>query len=195
MATGNARAFYRPNASGEVMTVSLILGGARSGKSRLAESLASGKKYYVATAQAFDDEMRTRIAAHKRQRGNGWLTHEVPFDLVNILKDLDVDSHFILVDCLTLWLSNLLLAEADCAEMVGELIDHLKIAKANIVIVSNEVGLGIVPDNKLGRAFRDIQGIANQGVAAISTHVVFMAAGLPLVLKGAMPKPQQAPKE
>jgi adenosylcobinamide kinase / adenosylcobinamide-phosphate guanylyltransferase len=100
-----------------------------------------------------------------------------------------------LVDCLTLWLSNLLLSEADYAEMVGELIDHLKTAKANIVIVSNEVGLGVVPDNKLGRAFRDIQGIANQGVAAIANHVVFMAAGLPLVLKGPMPKPPQAPKE
>jgi adenosylcobinamide kinase / adenosylcobinamide-phosphate guanylyltransferase len=177
------------------MTVSLILGGARSGKSRMAESLSGGKKYYIATAQAFDDEMRSRIAAHKRQRGDGWLTHEVPFDLVNILKDLDAEGHFILVDCLTLWLSNLLLAEADCAEMVGELIDHLKTVKANVVIVSNEVGLGVVPDNKLGRAFRDIQGIANQGIAAISNHVVFMAAGLPLVLKGPMPKPQQGPKE
>ena len=195
MAASHARAFHCPHASGEVMTVSLILGGARSGKSRMAESLAGGKKYYIATAQAFDDEMRSRIAAHKRQRGDGWLTHEVPFDLVNILKDLDAEGHFILVDCLTLWLSNLLLAEADCAEMVGELIDHLKSAKANIVIVSNEVGLGVVPDNKLGRAFRDIQGIANQGIAAISNHVVFMAAGLPLVLKGPMPKPQQPPKE
>jgi adenosylcobinamide kinase / adenosylcobinamide-phosphate guanylyltransferase len=194
MAASYARAFHCAHASGEAMTVSLILGGARSGKSRMAESLASGKKYYIATAQAFDDEMRSRIAAHKRQRGDGWLTHEVPFDLVNILKDIDSEGHFILVDCLTLWLSNLLLAEADCAEMVGELIDHLKTAKSNVVIVSNEVGLGIVPDNKLGRAFRDIQGIANQGIAAISNHVVFMAAGLPLVLKGPMPRPplQQA---
>jgi len=177
------------------MTISLILGGARSGKSRMAESLATGKKYYVATAQALDDEMQLRIAAHKRQRGNGWITHEVPFDLVDILKDLDAAGNFILLDCLTLWLSNLLLAEADCAEMVGELIEHLQVAKANIVIVSNEVGLGVVPDNKLGRAFRDIQGIANQGVAAIADDVVFMAAGLPLVLKGSLPKPPQPPTE
>ena len=195
MAASDARAFHRTHATGEDMSVSLILGGARSGKSRMAESLAFGKKYYIATAQAFDDEMRSRIAAHKRQRGVGWITHEVPFDLVNILKDLDADNHFILVDCLTLWLSNLLLAEADCAEMVGELIDHLKTAKATVVIVSNEVGLGVVPDNKLGRAFRDIQGIANQGIAAIANQVVFMAAGLPLVLKGPMPKPPQLPAE
>lgn len=195
MAASDAWAFHRTHATGEDMSVSLILGGARSGKSRMAESLAFGKKYYIATAQAFDDEMRSRIAAHKRQRGVGWITHEVPFDLVNILKDLDADNHFILVDCLTLWLSNLLLAEADCAEMVGELIDHLKTSKATVVIVSNEVGLGVVPDNKLGRAFRDIQGIANQGIAAIANQVVFMAAGLPLLLKGPMPKPPQLPAE
>ena len=115
--------------------------------------------------------------------------------MVDILKDLDAAGNFILLDCLTLWLSNLLLAEADCAEMVGELIEHLQVAKANIVIVSNEVGLGVVPDNKLGRAFRDIQGIANQGVAAIADDVVFMAAGLPLVLKGSLPKPPQLPTE
>ncbi len=193
MAASHARAFHRSYAAGEAMTVTLILGGARSGKSRLAESLAFGKKYYIATAQAFDDEMKSRIAAHRRQRGEGWLTHEVPFDLINILKDLDAEGRFILVDCLTLWLSNLLLAEADCAEMVGELIDHLKTAKATVVIVSNEVGLGVVPDNKLGRAFRDIQGIANQGIAAIANHVVFMAAGLPLVLKGSMPRPPILP--
>ena len=171
------------------MTVTLILGGARSGKSRFAESLAGTKKFYVATAQALDDEMKLRIAAHQKQRGTGWVTHEAPFDLVTKLAAIDDAENFILLDCLTLWLSNLLLAEADCAEMVFELIEHLKSAKANIVIVSNEVGLGIVPDNKLGRAFRDIQGIANQGVAAVAEHVVFIAAGLPMVLKGSLPKP------
>ena len=177
------------------MSVTLVLGGARSGKSRFAESLAGNKKYYVATAQAFDDEMKLRIAAHQKQRGTGWITHEAPFDLVAKLRDIDELENFILVDCLTLWLSNLLLAEADCAEMVFELIEHLKNAQANIVIVSNEVGLGIVPDNKLGRAFRDIQGIANQGVAAVADDVMFIAAGLPLVLKGSLPKPPQRPTE
>ena len=189
MAASHARAFYRAHASGSKMTVTLILGGARSGKSRFAESLAGTKKFYVATAQALDDEMKLRIAAHQKQRGTGWVTHEAPFDLVTKLAAIDDAENFILLDCLTLWLSNLLLAEADCAEMVFELIEHLKSAKANIVIVSNEVGLGIVPDNKLGRAFRDIQGIANQGVAAVAEHVVFIAAGLPMVLKGSLPKP------
>ena len=173
------------------MSVTLVLGGARSGKSRFAESLASDKKYYVATAQAFDDEMKLRIAAHQKQRGLGWITHEAPFDLVTKLREIDDAENFILLDCLTLWLSNLLLAEADCAEMVFELIEHLKHAQANIVIVSNEVGLSIVPDNKLGRAFRDIQGIANQGVASVADHVVFIVAGLPLVLKGSLPKSPQ----
>lgn len=173
------------------MTVTLILGGARSGKSRFAESLAGVKKYYIATAQVHDEEMRLRIAAHQKQRGHGWITHEAPFDLVTKLVEIDEAENFILLDCLTLWLSNLLLAEADCSEMVFELVEHLKDAKANIVIVSNEVGLGIVPDNKLGRAFRDIQGIANQGVVAVADHVVFIAAGLPLLLKGSLPRPPQ----
>ena len=193
MAASHARAFHRPHASGEIVTVTLVLGGARSGKSRFAESLSEGTKHYIATAQAFDDEMRERIASHKKQRGTVWATHEVPFDLVTKLKDIDAADNFILLDCLTLWLFNLLLAEADCAEMVAELIDHLKTAKAQIVIVSNEVGLGIVPDNALSRAFRDLQGIANQGVAAVADHVVFMAAGLPLVLKGSLPRPPLPP--
>ena len=175
------------------MSVSLILGGARSGKSRFAEKLAHGTKHYVATAQAFDDEMFERIAAHKKQRGDGWLTHEVPFDLVNQLRKLDDAKNFILVDCLTLWLSNLLLNDADCSELVYDLVAHLKVTKAHVVIVSNEVGLGIVPDNKLGRMFRDIQGIANQGVATIADHVVFMVAGLPMVLKGPKPTELQQP--
>ncbi len=177
------------------MSVSLILGGARSGKSRFAEKLAHGTKHYIATAQAFDDEMKERIAAHKKQRGENWVTHEVPFDLVNQLRKLDDPKHFILVDCLTLWLSNLLLNDADCAEMIYDLAAHLKETKAHVILVSNEVGLGIVPDNKLGRAFRDIQGIANQGVAAIADHVVFMVAGLPMVLKGPKPTEPSPPLE
>ncbi|MDE2445867.1 MAG: bifunctional adenosylcobinamide kinase/adenosylcobinamide-phosphate guanylyltransferase [Alphaproteobacteria bacterium] len=177
------------------MTVTLVLGGARSGKSRFAEKLAYGAKHYVATAQAFDDEMKQRIASHQKQRGDNWVTHEVPFDLVWQLKSIDAAGKFILVDCLTLWLSNLLLAEADCADMVADLVLFLKSAKAQIVVVSNEVGLSIVPDTALGRAFRDIQGIANQGVAAVADNVVFVAAGLPLLLKGAMPQAGSTPTE
>jgi adenosylcobinamide kinase / adenosylcobinamide-phosphate guanylyltransferase len=172
------------------MSVVLVLGGARSGKSRFAESLAHQPAHYIATAQAFDDEMRERIAAHRVQRGDKWITNEVPIDLVGVLRENDRAGHFILVDCLTLWLSNLLLAELDCDAAIQKLIAHLETAQSRIVIVSNEVGLGIVPDNKLARRFRDVQGIANQRVAEVALNVVFIAAGLPLILKGPLPTPQ-----
>ncbi len=190
MATGDAGAFYCPHSAGEKMSVVLVLGGARSGKSRFAEGLAHQPAHYVATAQAFDDEMRERIEAHKVQRGSQWTTHEEPIDLVGVLKKIDVSGNFILVDCLTLWLSNLLLADADCNAAIQKLVAHLENAKARIVIVSNEVGLGIVPDNKLARRFRDVQGIGNQRVAEVAMNVVFMAAGLPLILKGPLPTAQ-----
>lgn len=172
------------------MSVVLVLGGARSGKSRFAESLAHAPRHYIATAQAFDDEMRERIAAHRTARGVNWHTHEVPIDLVAKLQDLDMAGNFILVDCLTLWLSNLLLAEHDCEAAIAKLVAHLEKAQARIVIVSNEVGLGIVPDNKLARAFRDVQGVANQSVAGLALNVVFMVAGLPLIMKGPLPTAQ-----
>ncbi len=169
------------------MSVTLIIGGARSGKSRLAESLAWGEKYYIATAQAFDDEMSKRIAKHKEQRGVGWVTHEEQFGLPRILAELDQTGRFILVDCLTLWLSNLILAERDWQGPTSELCAVLQGRTADVVLVSNEVGLSIVPDNRLGRQFRDAQGLVNQRVAAIADNVVFVAAGLPLVLKGSVP--------
>jgi adenosylcobinamide kinase / adenosylcobinamide-phosphate guanylyltransferase len=172
------------------MSVVLVLGGARSGKSRYAESLAHQPAHYVATAQAFDDEMRDRIATHKLQRGDAWVTHEEPFDLVGVLEKLQKRGNFVLVDCLTLWLSNLLLAERDCDAEIQKLVAHLKSTSSRIIIVSNEVGLGIVPDNKLARRFRDVQGVANQRVAEIATNVVFLAAGLPLILKGPLPTAQ-----
>jgi adenosylcobinamide kinase / adenosylcobinamide-phosphate guanylyltransferase len=169
------------------MTVTLVLGGARSGKSQLAESLALGEKHYIATAQAFDDEMRERIAQHKAQRGVGWVTHEEQFDLPRKLKEIGQYDRFILVDCLTLWLSNLMLAERDWQGPTMALCDVLQRMKADVVLVSNEVGLSIVPDNKLGRQFRDAQGVLNQRVAGVANNVVFVAAGLPLVLKGTLP--------
>jgi adenosylcobinamide kinase / adenosylcobinamide-phosphate guanylyltransferase len=173
------------------MSVVLVLGGARSGKSRFAESLVHQPAHYVATAQAFDAEMRQRIAAHKVQRGQAWVTHEEPLDLVGVLQSIAKEEHFILVDCLTLWLSNLLLAERDCELEISKLVTFLKSASSRIVIVSNEVGLGIVPDNKLARRFRDVQGIANQRIAEVALNVVFVAAGLPLLLKGPLPTPLQ----
>jgi adenosylcobinamide kinase / adenosylcobinamide-phosphate guanylyltransferase len=172
------------------MSVVLVLGGARSGKSRFAESLAHQPAHYIATAQAFDDEMMLRIADHKKQRGTFWLTHEEPVDLVSVLQHLDQAGNFILVDCLTLWLSNLMLADMDCEAALQKLAAHLLQTRARIVIVSNEVGLGIVPENKLARRFRDVQGMANQRIAALALNVVFLAAGLPLSFKGPLPSAQ-----
>lgn len=169
------------------MSVTLILGGARSGKSRLAESLAHGERHYIATAQAYDDEMRDRIARHLAQRGEGWVTHEEELALPLRLAEVDGAGRFILVDCLTLWLSNLIIGDHDWEGPTTALTSVLAGVSADVVLVSNEVGLSIVPDNALGRRFRDAQGILNQRVAAVADTVVFVAAGLPLLLKGQLP--------
>ncbi len=166
------------------MTVTLVLGGARSGKSRHAESLCAGDRHYVATAQAFDDEMQARIAKHRQDRGANWVTHEAPQELIGTLRAVDGAGRVILVDCLTLWLSNIMLAEQDWQGLAGVLCALLPAMRADVVLVSNEVGLGIVPETVLGRAFRDAQGILNQRVAQAADQVVFVAAGLPLTLKG-----------
>jgi adenosylcobinamide kinase/adenosylcobinamide-phosphate guanylyltransferase len=128
--------------------------------------------------------MHARIAAHKQQRGGNWITHEVLLDLPEALKSADGPGRTLLVDCLTLWLSNLILAKADWCQMTNQLLATLQARRANVVLVSNEVGLGIVPDNALAREFRDAQGSLNQQVAQIADKVVFVAAGLPLTLKG-----------
>jgi adenosylcobinamide kinase / adenosylcobinamide-phosphate guanylyltransferase len=170
------------------MSAILVLGGARSGKSRFAESLAKGTKHYIASGQAFDAEMQSRIDTHKVQRGAGWMTHEEPLDVVARLQILDIKANFVLFDCLTLWLSNLMFAERDVRGEVETLCEFLRSCRARVAVVSNEVGMGIVPDNALARAFRDEQGFANQAVAAAAKQVVFVAAGLPLMLKGRLPK-------
>jgi adenosylcobinamide kinase / adenosylcobinamide-phosphate guanylyltransferase len=166
------------------MTITLVLGGARSGKSRHAESLCVGERHYIATAQAFDDEMRARIAKHRSDRGNNWVTHEVTHALAETLQQIDEKGRVILVDCLTLWLSNLMLSDKDWDHLSQQLIAALPSLKADVVFVSNEVGLSIVPENALARAFRDAQGILNQRLAQVAGKVVFVAAGLPLTLKG-----------
>ncbi|MFN4274775.1 MAG: bifunctional adenosylcobinamide kinase/adenosylcobinamide-phosphate guanylyltransferase [Ferrovibrio sp.] len=166
--------------------ITLILGGARSGKSRLAEDLAqkrNGKLVYIATAEAWDDEMRTRIAEHKARRGDRWHDIEAPIAIAEVLRALPADTGAVLVDCLTLWLSNLMHANRDIAAETAGLLTALDAVRFPVLLVSNEVGLGIVPDNKLARDFRDHQGRLNQAVAARADHAVFMAAGLPLVLK------------
>lgn len=164
--------------------VELILGGARSGKSRYAEARfdAAAAKTYVATATAGDEEMRARIAAHVARRGPSWRTVVEPFDLAGVLTREDGP---ILVDCLTLWLSNVMLADRDVAAEIETLGAALSRRRAATALVSNEVGLGLVPETPLGRAFRDAQGVLNQRVAALASRVVFVAAGLPLVLKDA----------
>ncbi|MEH3038098.1 MAG: bifunctional adenosylcobinamide kinase/adenosylcobinamide-phosphate guanylyltransferase [Sphingomonas adhaesiva] len=164
----------------------LVLGGARSGKSRHAQALAEsagGPLTFVATAQGFDDEMRDRIARHRADRDARWHTVEAPTDLAAALRAADAPGATILVDCLTLWTSNLLLADADIPAACDALLAALADARATVILVANEVGWGIVPDNALARAFRDAAGIVNQRVAAAVPRVHLIVAGLPLVLK------------
>lgn len=168
---------------------SLVLGGAASGKSLFAEGLVkqSGRPMiYLATAQAFDDEMRTKLAHHKSQRGPGWRTIEEPMDVGRTLAALGGDTA-VLLDCVTMWLSNQLLAEADLEEAEASLMAGLALCAAPVVMVSNEVGLSVVPDNALARRFRDAQGRLNQKLAARADLVVNVVAGLPQVLKGHLP--------
>ena len=165
-------------------SVSLVLGGARSGKSRYAEGLLSshaGKRIYLATAEAGDAEMRTRIEDHRRRRGAGWRTVEAPLDIAPIIAG--AGDHAVLLDCLTLWLANLMSAGRDIGKAERELWSALGDVRAPVVLVSNEVGLGIVPDNALAREFRDHAGRLNQAMAALADRVFFLAAGLPLTLK------------
>jgi adenosylcobinamide kinase/adenosylcobinamide-phosphate guanylyltransferase len=171
------------------MSTLLVLGGARSGKSRYAESLGKGQKFYLATAEASDEEMVQRIANHRQQRGQGWETFEVPLDLVTALQTIDGKGRFILIDCLTIWLSNLMIVKFDVVRETEMLCEALKKMRAQVVLVSNEVGLGIVPANAVARSFRDAQGFLNQRVAETADEVVFMAAGLPLTLKKTARKP------
>lgn len=168
-------------------TCTLVLGGARSGKSRHAEGLCRAtelSRLYIATAAAYDAEMDERIAKHKTARAqDGWQTLEEQHALPDLLAEALAPDSIALVDCLTLWLTNRLLADADLATDMDRLCAVIEARTGPVVFVSNETGLGIVPDNALARRFRDAQGTLNQCVAALSTHVTFVAAGLPLVLK------------
>jgi len=167
--------------------LTFVLGGARSGKSRYAESLIAALPppwRYVATAEAGDAEMAERIAAHRAQRGTAWQTVEAPRDLATVLGS--GHSSPVLVDCLTLWLSNLMLAEVDIEAEIVRLEQALTVVTAPVVLVANEVGYGIVPDYPLGRRFRDWQGVLNQRIAARADRVVLVVAGLPLAVKGVL---------
>lgn len=167
----------------------LVIGGAKSGKSSFAEGLArasSRPRRYIATAQAWDDEMRNRIAQHRDQRGTDWLTVEAPLDLITALSEAQ-SGEVVLVDCATLWLSNRLLADADLAAEAALLLAAVAACRAPVIVVSNEVGWSIVPDNALARTFRDAQGRLNQQMAAQADLVVAVMTGLPIVLKGVLP--------
>jgi adenosylcobinamide kinase/adenosylcobinamide-phosphate guanylyltransferase len=164
-----------------------VLGGARSGKSAFSEGLieASGMDaVYLATGRAWDNEMSARIAQHKERRAANWVTIEEPLDLVGALQKECSDTRAVLVDCLTLWLTNLIMAERDIQTETARLLAAIREIKGAVVLVSNEVGLGIVPENRLARAFRDHAGRLHQGVAAAAATVYFVAAGLPLKMKG-----------
>jgi adenosylcobinamide kinase / adenosylcobinamide-phosphate guanylyltransferase len=167
--------------------VTLVLGGARSGKSRYAEKLvaASGlSPVYIATAAALDDELGERIAHHRDRRGAEWITIEEQFALAETIALEAGPERILLVDCLTLWLSNLTFSERDIPTEQARLVAQLAESAGPVILVSNEIGLGLVPETALGRRFRDAQGRLNQGVAEVASRVVFIAAGLPLVLKG-----------
>lgn len=165
----------------------LVTGGARSGKSRHAQAMAEaagGALVYIATAQAFDDEMRERIDRHRAERDARWRTVEAPLDLAAAILSVDSADVMVLVDCLTLWVSNLLLADHDAEPEVRALIAAIGAMRGRLILVTNEVGMGIVPDNALARAFRDLAGTTNQRVAAAVDTVDLAVSGLTLRLKG-----------
>jgi adenosylcobinamide kinase / adenosylcobinamide-phosphate guanylyltransferase len=166
--------------------LTFVLGGARSGKSRYAEALVmacAAPWIYLATAEAHDSEMSARIAEHRQRRDERWRTVEAPLDLPGAIAAHGHEGQAVLIDCLTLWLSNVMLAGQDSVAELKRLITALGHVGGPVVVVSNEVGLGIVPDNALAREFRDAQGRVNMQVAAIADRAVLIAAGLPLILK------------
>jgi len=168
------------------LSLTLVLGGARSGKSRYAETVVMASPppwIYIATAEPFDDEMRARIGEHKSRRGEAWQTVEAPTDLAGAIEDAPTDRT-VLVDCLTLWLNNLMFRKINIETAIGNLETALAEREAPTVLVSNEVGFGIVPDNAEARHFRDLQGRLNQRIAAMAGRVVLMVAGIPMLVKG-----------
>ena len=169
----------------------LILGGVRSGKSRFAQQLAGkakGRVLFLATAQATDDEMAERIARHKTSRPSTWHTVEEPLQIASALKSHAASSDTVILDCLTVWLGNMMsrdasASEEEALEEVERLLEVYKAGSASLILVSGEVGMGLVPPYPLGRAFRDIQGRINQKLAQEADRVFFMIAGIPLELK------------
>jgi adenosylcobinamide kinase / adenosylcobinamide-phosphate guanylyltransferase len=182
--SGHLAPFAGPRSIPTFQHTTLVLGGARSGKSKYAEQLLTRHAapwVYIATAQPFDDEMRSRIADHRMRRGDQWRTIEEPIALSDAL-DREA-ARPVLIDCLTLWLTNLTLGGHDIASATSDLAAALRRRRKSTVLVSNEVGLGIIPQTSMGRSFRDDAGRLNQLIAAEASHVVFMIAGLPMTLR------------
>lgn len=172
----------------QIVRTALVLGGARSGKSAFAQRLAEGSglaRVLVATAVAGDEEMGHRIARHRADRGSQWRLVEEPLDLVAALRKEAMAERIVLVDCLTLWLSNLMCADLDAGQEGQRLIDAIPLLEGSVIFVSNEVGSGIVPDNAMARSFRDLQGRLNQQLAQACDRVVLVVAGCPLQIKPA----------
>ncbi len=169
--------------------MTLVLGGARAGKSVFAEELAKAwaQRVYLATAAATDDEMAQRIAMHRARRGEGWRTVEEPVELGAAVRRESAPGTCLLVDCLTVWLGNLMHHGRDIDGAREALLESLTVATGPVVLVANEVGLGIVPDNAMARAFRDHAGRLNQAVARTASRVYFVAAGIPMALKAPVP--------
>ena len=173
------------------MKITFVIGGARSGKSSFALKQAEkikGRKAYIATAQAFDEEMKERIEKHKKDRSKDWDTFEEPLKVADALNEIANKYDAVVLDCLTLWLSNLMLKHLDCNKEMDTLFSALKDSKlktrdSKLLLVSNEVGLGIVPDNELARRFRDWAGILNQRVAEVADEVYLVTAGIPVKIK------------
>jgi len=165
-----------------------ILGGARSGKSTYAlkeVSKFSGKKVYIATAEALDEEMQQRIENHKRHRSDEWITYEEPLRIAEVIEEIEGKYSVIVIDCLTLWLSNVMHGNLDIGYEIENLVDTLRATRnaSCIYIVSNEVGMGIVPENEMSRRFRDMAGLLNQKIAEVADEVYMVVAGMPMKIK------------
>jgi adenosylcobinamide kinase/adenosylcobinamide-phosphate guanylyltransferase len=176
---------------GKVKEIVLVIGGCRSGKStyalQTAEKVPGKQKIFIATCVPQDDEMKQRVAKHQKDRSQNWVTVEEPLHLPEAILGNSPKADIMLVDCLTLWVSNLLMETDDEKKLEGpiaQLIDAIEKAACPIVLVSNEVGTGIVPENRLARQFRDIAGWLNQAVARCASKVVWMVAGIPVTVKG-----------
>ncbi|MFH2046277.1 MAG: bifunctional adenosylcobinamide kinase/adenosylcobinamide-phosphate guanylyltransferase [Pseudomonadota bacterium] len=167
-----------------------LTGGCKSGKSRhaldLAENITGDKKIFIATCTPFDEEMKERIRRHKEERSKKWHTIEEPVLLSEAISQWSAKSDIILIDCLTLWINNIMLQHTDIdkvSESIQKLVSSLKNSNCPVILVSNEVGSGIVPDNELSRFFRDAAGLVNQKIASIANWVIWMVAGIPVVIK------------